>query len=228
VVKEIYRERVRVLTELWGSLVEKYTHLTREVLVDLLKESYETNDIKPIRGFKAEDLYEKELISLYVVGKEGLGLFNDYKEVFEKLLMPEIVIDRASEILIENKPIEAFELLQKDKGSLAKVLRLIFIQGIFSFKPEENLYIAMRNLDFTNIDEMKHTAVSFARFYTAFKVAEGIAEKTIKDKMNAEAFKRALAISIGIKYPLPKPEYISLIGKEVFNIDQKLLKKVLG
>lgn len=226
-VKEIYKERVKVLTDLWSKILQE-ENIVRGDVIELLKESYEQKGIKPIRGFKAEDLYEKELISLYVVGKDGLGLYEDYKNVFEKLFKFEITYDKALSLILENKPMEAYELLDKDKSNVAKALRLIFTEVIFSFKPEDLLYKALRNLDGTGLDDLKHTAVSFSRFYTAFKMAEGIAEKTIKDKMSLEAMKKVIAINIGIKYPPPKQEYISLIATEVFNINQKILKRIFS
>lgn len=224
-VKEIYKERVKVLTDLWSKILQQ-DNLSRERAIDMLRESYEEKGIKPIRGFKAEDLYEKELISLYVVGKDGLGLYEDYKSLFERILNPEITYDQALNLILEDKPIEAYEKLNKDKGNVAKSLRVIFVETIFSFKPEELLFKALRNLNNSNFDDLKHTAISFSRFYTAFKIAEGIAEKSIRDKMSLEAMKKVIAINIGISYPSPKQEYISLIATEVFNINQKILKRI--
>ncbi|WP_369609941.1 DUF2192 domain-containing protein [Sulfurisphaera javensis] len=226
-VKEIYKERVKVLTDLWSKILQQQ-NIARGDVIEMLRESYEEKGIKPIRGFKAEDLYEKELISLYVVGKDGLGLFDDYKDLFNKLFSFEITYDEALSLVLENKPLEAYEKLDKDKGNVAKALRLAFTETIFSFKPEELLFKAIRNLNNTDLDELKHTAVSFSRFYTAFKIAEGIAEKSIRDKMSLEAMKKVIAINIGIKYPLPKQEYISLIATEVFNINQKILKRIFS
>ncbi|MEM4025262.1 MAG: DUF2192 domain-containing protein, partial [Metallosphaera sp.] len=64
-------------------------------------------------------------------------------------------------------------------------------------------------------------------FYTAFKLAESLAEGNIRDKMNYIAMKKALAISIGIEYPLPKSSYVALISREVFNVSPKIIKRVL-
>ncbi len=227
-VKEIYKERIKVLTELWGKIIDEQKDINREEVIIMIEQAYKDKHIKPIRGFRAENLYEKELISLYVVGKDGLGLYEQYPTIFENILSQEVILDKSASLLLEGKPLEAFEFLQRNKENLAKALRLIFIEGIFSFKPEEQLYKALRDMDATNVDEVKHTAISFARFYTAYKIAEGIAEKSIRDKMSIEAMKKALSISIGIKYPLPKPEYIALIAEKVFGVNPKLLKKIMG
>ncbi|MCY0860370.1 MAG: DUF2192 domain-containing protein [Sulfolobaceae archaeon] len=216
-VKEIYRSRIKALTDIWSQILANPAGLSREDLPLLIQKVYEENNIKPFRGFKTENLFDKEIISLYVVGKDGLGFFEEYKTVFERLFSDELTYDEALNLIINKKPIEAFELLNKNKEKLARVLRLAFTRVVFSFADEQLLINALRELHSTNVDEMQHTAESFARFYTAFKLAEGIVEGTIKSKLDYEAQKRAISITIGIKYPLPKQSYVSLIVEEVFN-----------
>ncbi|TRM91465.1 hypothetical protein DMP16_10325, partial [Sulfolobus sp. B1] len=65
-VKEIYKERVKVLTEIWGLITASWDSITRDDLVEILKNAYIKRNIKPFRGFNANNLYEKELVSLYV------------------------------------------------------------------------------------------------------------------------------------------------------------------
>lgn len=225
-VKELYKDRIKVINELWGKILDNWKSLNRDQLVDLLKIAYERNNIKPFRGFKANNLYEKELISLYVVGKDGLGLYEDYKEAFDKLLSNEETYDEISSLILES-PERAYEKANSDKDMLARALRIIFTEVIFSFTDESKLSAALRKLDSSQDDGIKHTAKSFARFYTAFKLAEGIAEGKIRDKMNYIAMKKAISINIGINYPLPKANYVALISQEVFNVKPKVIKKIL-
>lgn len=225
-VKELYKDRIKVINELWGKILDNWKSLNREQVVNLLKIAYEQNNIKPFRGFKANNLYEKELITLYVVGKDGLGLYEDYKNVFDKLLNNEEIYDEISITILES-PEKAFEKAKSDKDVLARALRVIFTEVIFSFADESKLSIALRKLDSSSIDAVKHTARSFARFYTAFRLAEGIAEGKIRDRINYIAMKKAISINIGISYPLPKSNYVALISREVFNVKPKILKKVL-
>ncbi|MBP1357178.1 MAG: DUF2192 domain-containing protein [Sulfolobus sp.] len=217
-VKEIYRERIKALTDIWGQILANPERYSRSDVIELIKDSYEKNGIKPFRGFKTENLYDKELISLYVVGKDGLGFFEEYKSIFDNLFYEEERFEEALNMILNKKSVDAFEFLGKDKERLARVLRLAFTRVIFSFDKEDLLFSALRELYNTNIDEIKHTSESFARFYTAFKLAEGIAEGIIKSTLDYEAQKKAISITIGIKYPLPKQSYVSLISEEVFNI----------
>lgn len=226
-VKELYRERMKTLTGLWGLILNEWENLSRDSLLSLVQENYEKNGIKPFRGFKSTNLYEKELISLYVVGKEGLGLYEDYRQVFDKLLPNEEKYDQVAKTIFERGAEEAYLEAGSDKDVLARALRLIFTEVIFSFSDESRLIQSLRILHGSSNDAIKHTAKSFSRFYTAFRLAESIAEGLIRDKMNYIAMKKAIAISIGIDYPLPKSSYVALISKEVFNVNQKLIKRVL-
>ncbi|BCS91814.1 hypothetical protein L3N51_00306 [Metallosphaera sp. J1] len=226
-VKELYRERIKVLTDLWGNILDNWENMDRNSLLSLVQEIYEKNDIRPFRGFKSTNLYEKELISIFVVGKDGLGLYDDYRPVFDKLLPLEEKFYEVSRAIIEKGAEEAYALAGSDKDVLARALRLIFTEVIFSFSDESKLLQALRVLDSSPNDAIKHTAKSFSRFYTAFRLAENIAEGLIRDKMNYIAMKKAFAISLGIEYPLPKSSYVALISKEVFNVSPKLIRKVL-
>lgn len=225
-VKEIYKGRIKVITDLWGKILDEWESLNRDSLISLVQKIYEDNGIKPFRGFKSTNLYEKELISVYVVGKEGLGLFDDYKQVFDKLFSTEENYENIANLIL-NSPDEAFKKANEDKDLLARALRLIFVEVIFSFADESKLIDALRRLDASTNDAIKHTAKSFSRFYTAFKLAEGIAEGSIRDKMNYIAMKKAISINIGIEYPLPKANYVALISQEVFNVKPRLIKKIL-
>jgi len=175
-VKELYRERMKILTDLWGHILNEWESLTRDSLLSLVQEYYEKNEIRPFRGFKSTNLYEKELITLYVVGKEGLGLYEDYRQVFEKLLPNEEKYNQVAKIIFEKGAEEAYLEAGSDKDVLARALRLIFTEVIFSFSDEAKLIQSLRILHSSTNDAIKHTAKSFSRFYTAFRLAESIAK----------------------------------------------------
>ncbi|ADX83308.1 DUF2192 domain-containing protein [Sulfolobus islandicus] len=227
-VKEIYRERIKVLTDIWSLLMESWESLSRKDVIEIVKNAYTKKNIKPFRGFNADGLYEKELVSLFVVGKYGLGLFEDNKEIFDKLLSKEEDYDEISKLIIDGNVNEAFEKSGNSKEVLARALRTTFTKIIFSFESEDKMYKSLKNLNISEKDEIKHTSRSFSRFYTAFKLAESIAEGIVRDRLTYIATKKAIAISIGIEYPLPKADYVALIAKEVFNVNKKILNKILG
>ncbi|TRM79318.1 hypothetical protein DJ524_09890, partial [Sulfolobus sp. D5] len=133
-VKEIYKERVKVLTEIWGLITASWDSITRDDLVEILKNAYIKRNIKPFRGFNANNLYEKELVSLYVIGKHGLGLFDENKNIFDKLLDKEEKYEYISNLILDGKVREAFDLAESSKDNLAKALRMTFTEVIFSFE----------------------------------------------------------------------------------------------
>ncbi len=73
-VKDIYKPKVKALTDIWSIIMQKPDSYNREKAKILLEEKYKKEGILPFRGFNANDVYEKELSSLYVIGKYGLGL----------------------------------------------------------------------------------------------------------------------------------------------------------
>ncbi|MEM4373234.1 MAG: DUF2192 domain-containing protein, partial [Metallosphaera sp.] len=127
-VKELYRERIKVLTDLWGNILDNWENMDRNSLLSLVQEVYEKNNIRPFRGFKSTNLYEKELISIFVVGKDGLGLYDDYRPVFDKLLPLEEKFYEVSRAIMEKGAEEAYALAGNDKDVLARALRLIFTE----------------------------------------------------------------------------------------------------
>ncbi|MEM3210044.1 MAG: DUF2192 domain-containing protein, partial [Saccharolobus sp.] len=88
-VKEIYKERVKAITEIWSLITQNWESISRDDLIEIVKNTYLQQNIKPFRGFNANNLYEKELISVYVIGKHGLGLFEENKDIFNKLFNKE-------------------------------------------------------------------------------------------------------------------------------------------
>ncbi|BBD73900.1 hypothetical protein HS1genome_2289 [Sulfodiicoccus acidiphilus] len=223
-VKEVYRDRVRILTELWADVNREWETMDREALLEELRRRYEEEKVRPLRGFKAENIYEKELITFYVVGRDGLGLFEESKEVFEKLLYQELRYEEIASKVLRNS---MDEIRPIDGDTLSRALRLIMVRVLLSFSKEEELFQALRNLDGSGDPEFTHTAKSFSRFYTAFKLAESMSEGAFRDRLSVEAAKKAIAISIGISYPSPRNSYIALIASEVFRVSHKVLSRVL-
>ncbi|BBG24608.1 DUF2192 domain-containing protein [Sulfuracidifex tepidarius] len=227
-VKDIYKPKVKTLTDVWSIISQNPVVYDRERVKTLLEERYKEDHIQPFRGFNANDVYDKELSSLYVIGKYGLGLDQEMPDLFNRIFYIEKNYEEIERVIRKGTPEEAFNLAEKSKDSLARSLRLLFTMVIFSLAEEEELITDLRNLFLSETDEIKHTAKSFARFYTAFKLAESIAEGEIKDKYSFIATKKAIAIRIGIDYPLPREDYVALISSNVFKVKERILNRALG
>lgn len=227
-VKDIYKPKVKTLTDIWSVISQNPEVYDRERVKSLLEERYKEENIRPFRGFNANDVYDKEMSSLYVIGKYGLGMDQEIPDLFSKVFYAERNYEEIERIIRKGSPEEAFKAAERSKDSLARSLRLLFTMVVFSLAKEEELIADLRNLFLSEIDEIKHTAKSFARFYTAFKLAELIAEGEIKDKYSFIASKKAMAIQIGIDYPLPREDYVALISSNVFKVRERTLNRALG
>ncbi|MEM3284890.1 MAG: DUF2192 domain-containing protein, partial [Fervidicoccaceae archaeon] len=87
--KKIYRKKISVAIDILSEISEKMI-ADRDKVIKLLKEKYEEYRISPFRGIaQPEDLYDKEMATLYVVGKYGMGLDEDYPEIFERVFEKE-------------------------------------------------------------------------------------------------------------------------------------------
>jgi len=227
-VKDIYKPKVKALTDIWSIIMQKPDSYNREEAKILLEEKYKKEGILPFRGFNANDVYEKELSSLYVIGKYGLGLDEEAESLFSRVFYVEENYEKIETIIRHGNPKGAFEAAERSKDSLARSLRLLFTMVVFSLAEEDILLNDLRTLFNSDTDEIKHTAKSFSRFYTAFRLAEGIAEGTIRDKYTFIASKKAISIKIGIDYPLPREDYVALISSNVFDVKDKVINRVLG
>ena len=233
--KNPYRRRIKILVDVFNNVLNRRDELTRQDLVSILRKTYEKYKIKPLKG-KANppDLYDKELASLYVVGRYGLGLHEDYPELFSKLFYIEEAYEKALEYILSGKYEEARDLLKTistsnviDSNTVARMLRIPFTKLLMGFMSEEEFSkILVKTLE--AIPEEERTVKNYVRFCIAFKIAESIYRGEIRNREYKEAFKRALAIRLGFPHTMPSDDYIAVIAKEVFNIPDKILNKVLS
>lgn len=230
-----YRRRIKVLVDIFNNVLNQYKEITRQDVVDILRKTYERSKIKPLKGrANPPDLYDKELASLYVVGKYGLGLQEDYPELFNKIFYVEEAFEKAIEHILKNDFEKARELLKTisssnviDSNTVARMLRIPFTKLLMGFLSEEKFTkILLKTLE--AIPEEERTVKNYVRFYIAFKLAESIYRGEIRNREYKEAFKRALAIRLGFPHVLPNDEYIAIIAHEVFGVIDKILVKTLS
>jgi len=192
---------------------------------------YSRRKIEPLRGkARPPDLFEKELSSLYFIGRYGLGLFEEYPEIFNGPLDYELKIDNIAKQLKE-QGLEKLSLRNIlgdiKKEQLIKVLRVPFTGVILGFLSEEVFTKFLKKI-LTEYPEYEQTIRNYKKFYIAFRVAEAIAKGEIRNKLMKEALKRAIAVRVEAAKNLPSDKYIYTIAFEVFKVSSKILKKVLS
>ena len=234
-MKTPHKARIQVAVALLSEFTRQLNQLDRAKAVDLLRKSYEARKINPIRGkTQPPDLYDKEMATLYVIGKYGLKLDLEYPELVEKIFYIEKNLEEALDDIVQNKFQEAREKLKRlsptgviDSNTIARLLRIPLTRLMLGFISEEEFKSVMQKV-LEAIPEEEKTLRNYARFFVAYKLAEAIYKGEVKTREEKEALKKALAIRIGFPKSTPSDEYTAAIATQVFNIDEKTLEKILG
>jgi len=220
----------RVL-DLWES---EGRSLSRDDVVRILRDSYRSARISPIKGASSPpDLFDKEMASLYVVGKYGMGLDVQYPDLFNEIFSREVRYEQAIAALLTESPERAKEKVtillggRVDDNEIARMLRLKLTEVYFGFTREESLLELLRALVNAFPEKEKLTS-KYARFYIALKVARAIASGEARDRLTKEAIKQATALKISwLKRAIPDDNYIATIASEVYGVPKRILKDVL-
>ncbi len=199
--------------------------------MDLLMAEYSKRRIEPLRGkARPPDIFEKELSSLYFIGRYGLGLFEEYPEIFSGSLDHELRVDNIVKQLKE-QGVEKLSLRSIlgdiKKEQLIKILRVPFTGVVLGFLSED-IFTKFLEKILIEYPEHEQTIRNYKKFYIAFRVAEAIAKGEIRNKLMKEALKRAIAVRVDAAKNLPSDKYIYTIAFEVFRVPPKILKRVLS
>ncbi|MCE4615236.1 MAG: DUF2192 domain-containing protein [Desulfurococcales archaeon] len=229
------RRRISILTDLWGLILDEYKESinSREDVISVLEKRYRMEGLSPIKGKATPpDIYEKELVALYVVGKYGMHLDEEFPEIFEDLFEFELKLDRTLEYLLTKSSNEAREFIEKtfDEVSmnlLSKIFRVAVVKELFGMAAEEEVAKAFKNA-VTAFPELEPSIRKYLRFYIAIRVADAISEGEIRDRLTKEAYKQALAVRLGWdKTVIPDDAYVGHIALEVFNVPKKIVSYFL-
>jgi len=226
----IFKRRIETLIKIWSDILETKTHISREMLEEKVKEEYRRASLEPIRGKNLpEDIYSKELSSLYVVGVHGLGLKEELKHILEGPLKWECKVEESVRKVLNEGSVEAVwkefgkELSEND---IAKILRIPFTLTLFKYMSEDEFakLIKLFKSAYPNRDRVLR---NYTRFYIAYKIAELIGEGKLKSKTIKEIVKKSTAIKFGFEKSTPSDNYISFIAKNILKVRRRNIDRVL-
>ena len=230
------KARIELLTSIWDKVLKEWDkrELTREVVSGMLKEAYTKKGVTPLKGASnPPDIYDKELASLYVIGKYGLGLDEEYSELFDKIFSNEIRYEKAVEVLLSMEPEAARDRIvlllggKIDDNVIARMFRLELAKVYFGYSDPSRLEAALKAF-FKAFPEKERIVSKYARFYIAFQVASAISRGRVRDRLTKEAVKQALALELQpLKGVIPDDKYIAVIASEVFKIPKRHLLNML-
>ncbi len=235
--KDVQR-RLNLLFDLWNEILNWWDsgrQVTRDDVVELIKREYERERISPLRGASLpEDIFDKEMASLYVVGKYGMGLDDQYPELFDSVFYTETKYDKIAEILLSSPPEEARDKVlalvggQLTDNIIARILRIRFTMIYFGFADESSLR-ALGEALARAFPEKEKIVAKYIRFYIAFKVASGIYRGEVRDRLTKEAMKQGSALLFDrFQGTIPDDRYIRKIAQEVFHVPRRILDNILS
>lgn len=230
-----HRKRIQVAVSLLGELVKAADRIKRGDAVEILKKAYQSEKIQPIRGKAVpEDIYDKEMATLYVVGKHGLKLDQEYPELFDNIFYIEGILERALHSILEDRFEVAREELAKmspsgtiESNTVARLLRLPLTMLLLGFLSEEDFKNILHKILKVSPEEEK-TVRNYAKFFIGLLLTEAIYRGEVRNRDEKEAFKKALAIRINFLKSTPSDEYVRAIAKSVYDLNDKVLEKILG
>ncbi len=227
--------RLEVLRDLWGRVIDEWESrgsLSRDEVRAMLAGAYEKAGLKPIKGASnPPDLMDKEMASLYVVGKY-MGIDQQYPELFDAVFYREVRYEEAIRVLLSEDPREArtkVEMLlgEVSDNELARMLRLKMTEVYFGFADERELMKLIKAVA-EAFPEKERIAAKYARFYTALMIARGISRGEVRSRLYKEAVKQATAVKLGGMHGvLPDDRYIATIAREVYGVPERILRGVL-
>ncbi|MEZ0393518.1 MAG: DUF2192 domain-containing protein [Desulfurococcaceae archaeon] len=230
-----YGKRVRLAVSLLSDVLKDLENLDRAKVVEMLRREYARLRLSPIMGSASpQDIYDKEMATLYVVAKYGLRLDEDHPELFDRVFYIEEALEKALEHMLEGRSGEGAEILRRlspsgtvDGNVVARLLRIPMTKYLLGFSSEEEFAKALKAVE-RAVPEEARTVGNFARFFVAFKLAESIARGEVRNRTYKEALKRALAFRIGFPKSTPSDRYVASIATRVFGVPKELCDELLG
>lgn len=228
-MKRVHRERVEACLELISQALRGEV-CTREEAVGDLERIYGERGVEPIRGWTKINIFDKEMCTVYVVARYGLGLdVDEHRDLYEQLLNLELRSDRAAERLKKEDSPEAVyeEVGEESENVIFRIARLEATAALLGFKQDEDVALLLRRLS-ELYPKLQAKVAGFKRFYVAFKVAQSIAEGAVRSRIEKEALKHALCLKLDASRAAPSDEFIREIAVNVLKLDERAVGPVLS
>ena len=216
----VHKRRIEACTYIWSILVKNRLR-ARAKVVELLKRTYRQYNIEPIRGRTKINIFDKEMATLFLVGKYGLGL-KEYHEIFEEVFEKEIRSEYAIDSILSNgNPEKVLKEIMgsTDENAVFRVIRLLFTATLLGFRDEKELILILEKFE-QSFPQYRKRFLSFKKFYIAFRIAESIAAGVVRNRLEKEALKHALCIKLNAMKAAPPDNLIREIALNVLKANE--------
>lgn len=205
---------------------------SRELAIQLVKKYLESVNVEPFRGAsKPEDIYEKEMISLYVIATRGLGINSEFRELMSKVFNKELTYEDTYLLLSRDAPPEIIReeiralVGNIDESYITRVLRYALILYHLDFESFENVIRVLKKA-YQAFPEFSDAVRRFTKFVISVKLAEEISQGIIKNKIEKEIRKQLISLEIGLPKSTPSDDYVMKVAKVTYEISDTLLSKI--
>jgi len=224
---KIHATRIEACLEVW-SYILKYNVRSREKIRRRLEETYNKYSVEPIRGRTKINIFDKEMITLYLVGKYGLGL--DESEIPNKAFSKEIKIEKTVDSILKGENVE--KVIKKhfrrvDENIIFRILRFVLTKILLGWEDEDAL-IKVFSLFEKKFTKYEKNFKSFVRFYVALRIAEKIVKKEVQNRLEKEALKHSLCLKFNMPKNAPSDNFIREIAVNVFKGEEHEVNTVLA
>jgi len=220
------RARLRAYVNALADIIveaERATRVSRGRAVEILRKSLGEVGVEPFRGIRfSDEVYEKELISLYIVAKNILRLPTLNSEgALGEVFQVERLLDRVVRVLLgESNPEKVREMLSQAFGTvdevvLSKVVRYVATEFYLDVLDEKAAVKAVGNL-VKALPEFREEFKRILKFFLAVVVGSKIVSGEVKSRVEVDLARKALAISLGLSGGAPSIEYIADVVKIVY------------
>lgn len=227
-MKSLHAKRVEVAIDLISKALRGEIDSRRE-LIAALEEAYTRLGIEPIRGRSKINIYEKEMCTVYVVAKYGLGLDpSEYRDFYEKFLDVELKAEKAAERLKagEGERAAIEEMGSSDENTVFRIARLEATAVLLGFKSDDELATLLRAIE-EAFPNLRQKVNGFKKFFIAFRVAQALLAGNVTNRLEKEALKHALCIKFNAVKAAPSDDFIREIAVDVLGASERLVSNAL-
>ena len=236
--RQLYKNRIEAATEIWSKIMRNEIS-TRNQLEELVYIVYKQKGVEPFRGLSKVRIYDKEIATIYIVGKYGLGILDgELAGAFKNIFGVEIACDeiynflRGRNFQLSNDDAEQVKKLLdnellgpgiEERGF--RLLRYVFTGTIMRFFPEEDFIGTYRALS-TVFPDLAPRFMSYVRFYVAFRVAEDIALGNIRKIEEKKIMKYTHCLRLNLTKCAPHDKLIREVALRVYKVPRKVLDRL--
>jgi len=237
--RQLYRDRIQVAIDLWDRILRGRI-TTRAQLEEQLYVEYKKRGIEPFRGFSKVRIYDKEIATVFIVGKYGLGLDNDIIESTKHIFTVEYRCDKAY-TLLKNRN---FNVSEEERATVRdlidrpelgvnledrafRFMRYVFTGTLLQLFPEEHFALTYRAAQ-EIFPELRDILIRYVKFYVAFKIAEGIVLGKITNPIERKIYKYAYCVKLDIPRCAPSDKLIREVTVKVYKAPRNIVNKLFA